>query len=76
MKVKFPVIKSTDLSMCYDLEMGDFINKLLKKNVNIRLGHDTIRRIKLHAWIKDMPWGKIKSKNYESPCNTMVLYFS
>jgi len=72
MKENFPVIKSVDLPLVYELEMGDFINKLLKKNVNNRLGHDTIRKIKLHSWIKDMPWGKIKSRAYPSPCNVNV----
>jgi len=40
--------------------------------VNNRLGHADIRKIKLHAWIKDMPWGKIRRKIFKSPCITRV----
>ena len=74
METKSPTILIKELPLQYKLELGDFVNKLLRKNVSNRLGHKSIREIKLHAWIKDMPWGKIKRKFFQSPCMTNVSF--
>lgn len=68
-----PAIMVKELPIMYNLQLGDFINKLLRKNVNHRLGSKGIREIKLHGWIKDIQWSKIRAKTYQSPCHTSIL---
>lgn len=44
-----------------------FINLLIQRKPNQRLGYNGISEIRSHPWFKDYPWNSIMQKVYESP---------
>ena len=46
----------------YSLLMGDFINKLLKRNDKKRLGYKSIDEIINHPWLEGINWRMIEEK--------------
>ena len=50
----------------YSITMGDFINKLLKRNAEERLGYKNIDEIINHPWLEGVDWEIIESKLYDS----------
>ena len=50
----------------YSITMGDFINKLLKRNPEERLGNKNIEEIINHPWLKGVDLDIIESKLYDS----------
>ena len=51
-----------DIPENYNLMMGDFINKLLKRNRRERLGNKGIDEIMNHSWLEGVDWGIIETK--------------
>ena len=51
----------------WSLEAADFINKLLKRKAENRLGANGIEELKNHTWMKDVDWEKLEMKKYEPP---------
>ena len=48
-------------------ECIDFINKCLKKNVEMRIGYSTgIKELKSHEWFDRLDWKKLYNKNIET----------
>ena len=45
----------------------DFINKLLERKKNNRLGYNSDNEVKQHPWFNNIPWDDIENMNYESP---------
>ena len=45
----------------------DFINKLLERKKNNRLGYNSDNEVKNHPWFNNIPWDDIENMNYESP---------
>lgn len=48
-------------------DAGDFINKLLLRKQELRLGYHGIYEIKQHPWMRYFPWEKLLHKQLESP---------
>ena len=40
----------------------DFVNKLLKRNKESRLGFNGIEELKKHDWLKSINWRKLSRK--------------
>ena len=51
----------------YDDNVLDFINKLLERKKNNRLGYNSDNEVKQHPWFNNIPWDDIENMNYESP---------
>ena len=67
-KILFKKIKLTQENMPenYSLLMGDFINKLLKRNDKKRLGYKSIDEIINHPWLEGINWRMIEEKSIDS----------
>ena len=52
-----------DIPEDYSLMIGDFINKLLKRNNKERLGNRSIKDIMNHPWLEKVEWENIEQKN-------------
>ena len=46
---------------------ADFINRLLQRNPNKRLGYQNISEIKEHPWMKDIDWELLNNKELKAP---------
>ena len=51
----------------WSLDSADFINKLLKRKPNKRLGFNGIKEIKSHIWMRDINWNALKRKELVAP---------
>ena len=60
-------IKNNEIPKGWSLEFADFVNKLLEKNEENRLGYKGINELKQHLWLKYYPWNLIKNKALPSP---------
>lgn len=47
--------------------------QLLKRSASDRLGRNSIREIKDHAWLKDINWVALSKKEYPSPYIPKVI---
>ena len=63
-KILYKNIKLTkkNIPENYSNTMGDFINKLLKRNMKERLGYKSIDEIINHPWLEGVEWEIIESK--------------
>ena len=59
MASEFVQIKSNEIPKGYSVEFADFINKLLDKNEENRLGYKNINELKCHPWLKYTDWKNI-----------------
>ena len=50
----------------FSLDLADFINRLLRKKNNQRLGSRGIDEIKSHKWLEDVDWINIEYKNIDT----------
>mmetsp|Transcript_28406 Transcript_28406/g.50562 ORF Transcript_28406/g.50562 Transcript_28406/m.50562 type:complete len:359 (-) Transcript_28406:30-1106(-) len=60
-------LRRSDIPEGWSMEAADFINKLLQRKPQARLGSNGVHEIKNHAWLRDFPWKKLFEKTYESP---------
>ena len=60
-------IKLEELNESWSKESADFINKLLMRKPEQRLGFRGINELKEHPWLKYYPWLLIKNKSLPSP---------
>lgn len=51
----------------WSLDAADFINKLIIRKPDLRLGHKGIKELKTHKWFTKYPWQLVNSKKYQSP---------
>jgi serum/glucocorticoid-regulated kinase 2 len=67
-KILYKNIKLTkkDIPENYSIIMGDFINKLLKRNKHERLGNKSIDEIMNHSWLEGVDWKIIELKLVDS----------
>ena len=56
-----------DIPHSWSLESADFINKLLKRKPNKRLGYNGIKELKSHIWMRDINWNALKRKELVAP---------
>ena len=75
MASEFIQIKNNEIPKGWSVEFVDFINKLLEKNEENRLGYKNINEIKCHQWLKYTDWKNIylmKEKPPFIPPNTVI----
>ena len=60
-------IKPNEIAENWSKESADFINKLLKRKPEKRLGYKGIYELKMHPWVKYYPWELITEKNLPAP---------
>lgn len=56
----------------WSCEAADFVNKLIKRKPEYRLGFNGIQQIKDHPWLNGLNWDKLRSKDIESPFIPMM----
>ena len=61
-----PKIKANQLKKGWSEKSRDFINKLLQRKPNKRLGYGGIKELKNHIWLKDVNWDLLKNKKIKS----------
>ena len=60
-------LKFEDISEGWSKESADFINKLLIRKPENRIGFKGINELKVHTWLKYYPWEMLYNKNLPSP---------
>lgn len=60
-------LRKDDVSKGWSLEAADFINGLIQRKPNKRLGANGPDELKNHPWMKDYPWGKLTRKEIVPP---------
>ena len=51
----------------WGIESADFINRLIKRKQNERLGHGGDSEVKNHLWFKGFSWDKLYRRELQSP---------
>ncbi|MCQ2820273.1 MAG: hypothetical protein MJ252_23655 [archaeon] len=51
----------------WSIDAGDFINKLLQRKPENRIGFRGVDEIREHSWFYDFPWDDLYRKEYKSP---------
>ena len=67
MENEFIQIKSNEIPKGWTLEFVDFVNKLLEKNEENRLGFKGINDLKCHPWLKLYDWKNIYLMKEKAP---------
>ena len=60
-------LNECDIPNSWSLESADFINNLLKRKPNKRLGYNGIKELKSHIWMRDINWNALKRKELSAP---------
>ena len=58
-------LEENNIPKHFSIEVADFINRLLKRKNNQRLGSRGIDEIKNHEWLGDVDWQGIEEKNID-----------
>ena len=58
-------LKEEDIPDSWNIDAMDFINKLLVRKPEKRLGYNGINELKNHPWMKEIDWEKLKMKKIE-----------
>jgi len=53
--------------LTWSVESADFINRLIQRKSNSRLGANGPSEVKSHVWFKDYDWEAIKNKSAVAP---------
>lgn len=65
-------LRFADIPEDWSCEAADFINKLIKRKPESRLGSGGIDELKNHPWLQGLYWEKLRSKDIESPFIPMM----
>ena len=60
-------LKNEDIAEGWSKESADFINKLLIRKPENRIGYKGIKELKIHSWLKYYPWDMLYKKTLPSP---------
>ena len=60
-------IKKDEIPNDWSVNAVDFINKLLIRKAEERLGYNGIYELKNHPWLSDIDWEKLKMKKVDPP---------
>ena len=60
-------LNEAEIPYTWSNEAADFINKLLKRKPNKRLGYNGINELKSHIWMRDINWNALKRKELVAP---------
>ena len=61
------VINKLELPDGWGIEAADFINRLIKRKQNERLGHGGDSEVKNHLWFKGFSWDKLYRREIQAP---------
>ena len=61
------VINKFELPEGWGIEAGDFVNRLIKRKQNERLGHGGDSEVKNHLWFKGFRWDKLYRMELKAP---------
>ena len=67
MSIQAEIKKEEIITQNWSKESIDFINKLLMRKPEERLGYKGIEELKDHPWLRYYPWSSIKEKSLPSP---------
>lgn len=65
-------VKLDELPYRWSPKAADFINQLLMRNPEKRLGSGGIDELKNHPWLADVDWKSIRDKLIKSPYIPLV----
>ena len=60
-------LKQSQIPEGWSYEAADFINKLIRRKPENRLGYTSILELKNHPWLCGLNWDKLRSKEIDSP---------
>jgi len=60
-------VKKSELPEEWSFDAADFINRIIQRRPENRLGYFGFSQIKSHPWLKDFPWQKILDKTLDPP---------
>ena len=60
-------IKEEELPYGWNVDSADFINRLLQRKPECRLGYNGVQEIKEHNWFREFPWDDLVNKRMSSP---------
>jgi len=60
-------LSRTEIPGGWSPEAVDFINKLIQRKPNNRLGVNGPKEVKEHVWLRDFPWSRLLEKKLETP---------
>ena len=66
-------ISERELPMGWSVQAIDFVNRLLKRNKESRLGFNGIEELKKHEWLASINWRKLSRKEILPPFIPGVL---
>lgn len=61
-----------DIPEDWSCEAADFINRLIKRKPESRLGSGGIDELKSHPWLHGLNWDKLRGKDIDSPFIPMM----
>ncbi len=56
-------LKFNEIPDDWTCEAADFINRLIKRKPESRLGYNGISEIKSHPWLNGLNWEKLRAKD-------------
>jgi serine/threonine protein kinase len=60
-------IKRNDIPRGWSIEAADFINKMIQRKPQNRLGNGGAHEVKNHPWLKDFAWDDLTHKRIRAP---------
>mgnify|MGYP001952053168 FL=1 len=66
-------VRKSDLLEDWSFDSADFVNRLIQRKPENRLGHQGFAQIKAHPWLKNFPWDKILDGKYNFPFQPMKV---
>lgn len=60
-------LRKQDIPEGWSMEAADFINKLLERRPQNRLGFNGPLEVKNHVWLRGFPWPRLLEKKLQSP---------
>ena len=61
------IIKKEEIQKGWSPESADFINRLLMRKPEMRLGAKGVKELKEHSWLKYYPWDELMKKTLPAP---------
>lgn len=55
-------IRNNEIPSNWSAESADFINKLIQRKPDHRLGNNSISEIMNHPWLEGVNWDKLRTK--------------
>jgi len=65
-------VKKSELPEDWSFDAADFINRIIQRRTENRLGLFGFSQLKSHPWLKDFPWQKILDKTLEPPYKDFI----